>query len=280
MESSNTIFGNNPGGKDCQAFSNQCRAEGLSTQAGFSAPIVMIDRQTAIIYNLVDSDFTNGCQVTLYNLTGSPTDSPRLIKAIINNTSNDGADTYLTFTTPLTDHIYGFIALNSDFQSHSEGAYTLASGQNSYAGGLGAVADLPSKFARGDSYFANPGDGQYAFTAVSGATDSDTPVNLLINNKYLKIRNNMSYCFIMLIAGRRIDGTASAMFLRYGIIVNNAGTVSLDGDIATLGSDINSPEWSVAITADTINNALQVQVTGDSDNTVHWKARVDTLEIG
>jgi hypothetical protein len=274
----NLVYGNNPGGKDCRSLGNQCHVEGLNTESGFSIPCTLINEKTVFIPNFIDPDFYNGCQITLYNLRGGT--GVTTVSAITNSVSTDGTNTYITFSRPLTNHINGIISLNTDFQSHSEGQNTTASGQNSHAGGNGAVADLPGKFARGDGFFNQPGDGQYSFTAASGVTEDDTPTVLMVSNKNLKIRLNMGYMFIMMVGARNIDGSQHALFMRYGIIHNENGTVSLDGSIATLGSDLNTPSWGLAITADTINNSLAITVTGANDTTIHWKARVDCLEIG
>jgi hypothetical protein len=274
----NSIYGNNPGGRDCRSLGNQCHVEGLNTESGFSVPCTLINEKTVFISNFIDTDFYNGCQVTLYNLSGGI--GQTTVSAITNSVSTDGTNTYITFFRPLTNHTSGIISLNTDFQSHSEGQNTTASAQNSHAGGNGAIADLPGKFARGDTFFNQPGDGQYSFTAVSGVTEDDTPTVLMVSNKNLKIRLNMGYMFVMMIGARNIDGSQHALFMRYGIIHNEDGTVSLDGSIATLGSDLNSPSWGLGITADTINNALAITVTGANDTTIHWKARVDCIEIG
>ncbi len=276
-ESDNMILGNNPGGKNCKILGNQCSAIGLNTQAGFSAPCTFINTQTAIIYGLNDGDFYGGCQVTFYNLTGGKDET--IITAIVHNASTDGTDTYLVFSQPITDHLTGFVALNIDTQANSDGTNTIASGKDSYAGGYGAVSDLPSKFSRSDSYISTSGDSQYSFVSVSCITIDATPTVMKVGNKYLKIRNNMSYMFTTMIGGRKANGAEVGLFLRYGIITNNDGTVSLDDDPSTLGVDRNGGGWAVAITADNINKSLQIQVTGDTDE-IHWKTRCDFIEIG
>jgi hypothetical protein len=277
-ESSNMILGNNPLGKDCVSYGNQCTAQGLNTRAGFSIPCTLLNQKTVFIENVTNTEFFSGAQVTLYNLIGG-TDS-NTTTAIINNVSTDGQNTYLTFSSSITDNTSGYIALNVDFQAHSEGQDTTASAVNSYAGGKGAISDLHGKFSRSDSYFNVPGDGQYSLTSCGCITVDTTPTILQVDGNYFSIRNNTSYMFVAMLAGHAINGTADSLFLRYGIINNNNGTVTLRGSVETLGSDINVNGWSVAITADDINNALQIQVIGDNENTIHWKCRCDTIELG
>ncbi len=277
--SDNMILGNLPDGKDCKVLGNQCHVEGLGTQAGYSAPCIMVDERTVLIQDITDTEFFSGCQATLYNLSGG--NGPTILTGIVRSASVDDTlnATLINFTDIFTTHTNGFIALNSNFQSHAEGENTVASGKNSHAGGKGAVADLPSKFSRSDSYFYTPGDGQYSSVVCGVITTNDTPVLLTIDGKIIKIRYNMSYMFVAMICARSSAGGKNVMFLRYGIIKNVDGVIALEGSIQTLGTDINFPNWFVDITADDING-LQIEVTGEGDEEVHWKCHLDCVEIG
>ncbi len=277
--SENLILGNLPSGKDCKILGNQCHAEGLNTQAGYSAPCIIVDSRTILIQDIIDTDFYNGCQATLYNLSGGTGDVQ--VTGEVNNVSIDDTlnATIITFKNIFTKHTSGYISLNSNFQSHSEGENTIASGKNSHAGGKGTIADLPSKFARSDTYFYTPGDGQYSSLVCGIVTLNDTPVLLNIDGKIIKIRNNMSYMFVAMICARQLNGSQNAMFMRYGIIKNDSGVITLGSSIITLGTDINIPGWSVDLTADN-NNGLQIEVTGEPAEEVHWKCNLDCMEIG
>jgi hypothetical protein len=278
-ESQNIMqFGNNPKGRNCKNLSNQAEATGLDTTAGFSIPFIMINPQILLIENANNLDFYNGAQITLYNLVGGT--GSTTVAAIINNVSIDLDNTYITFALPVTNHTSGLIALNDDSQAVATGYSTIASAHNSMAGGRGAVADIPGQFARSDSYYNTPGDGQYSFTSATAVTVNNTPVIMFADGKYLTIRKNMTYAFIILLSAKQVNGNNSALFLRYGILQNISGTVSLNGVVQTLGVDINTTDWSVNITADDINDALQIQCLGDNSSIIHWKARIDTIEIG
>ena len=54
---------------------------------------------------------------------------------------------------------------------------------------------------------------------------------------------------------------------------NNANGTAIIGSDQTIGTDQTegSPAWSVAITADDTNEALQVEVTGAASETVNWR---------
>lgn len=177
--------------------------------------------------------------------------------------------------------------------SHAEGTGT-ATGGYSHAGGQNSIADLQSKIAYSDGAFTawtgNKGDGQFSILPCSTTTDhSVTTRNLTIvggggSGSLLLVRANFTYAFTVEIAARQRDGSAMAYFTRRGMIHNEAGTTSLSGSIQTIGTDINTPGWSIAITADDTNDALQVAVTGDPGAGVgariFWQARLDCIEIG
>lgn len=178
--------------------------------------------------------------------------------------------------------------------SHAEGTGT-ATGAYSHAGGQNSVADLQSKIAYSDGAFTattgNKGDGQFSMLPCSATTDhAVTTRNLTIvggsgsTTVLLLVRANFTYAFTLHIAARQRDGSAMAYFIRQGVIHNEAGTTSLEGAIHTIGTDINAPGWTVAITADDVNDALQVAVTADpgagAGAKVFLQARLDCIEIG
>jgi len=273
---SNMDIGLNSEGNGCINLSNQCVAEGLNTRAGYSLPCVFLNTNTVIIQNQIATDFYNGAQVAFYNLSGG-TGANRL-NAIINNVSldNDG-NTVITFANIVTQHIVGEIALLDNYQAHSQGEDTTALARNSHVGGKGAIADLPGKIAWSDDYFNNPGDGQYSFTSINCVTTDNNPTLLAAQHKNLLVRNNMSYMFVLMLGARSTDGLKHAMFLRYGIIHNESNVMSLAGSVATLGTDINVPSWGLTVTA---TGQLAITVIGENGKTIHWKGRLDCIEIG
>jgi hypothetical protein len=138
-----------------------------------------------------------------------------------------------------------------------------------------AVADLAAKVAYSDGGFTAGtgvfGSGQFSSIPIAALTNSNTPtMNLCIGggaNSTLQasnilIRQNFLYAFTLTLAAARNDGTGFAMFTRQGMITNIDGTVSLVGSVSTVGADNNAGGWGVAITADNVNKALQIAVTG------------------
>jgi hypothetical protein len=69
------------------------------------------------------------------------------------------------------------------------------------------------------------------------------------------------------------------MFVRRGIIKRVGGTTSIVGSVQTIGTDITAAGTSVSLTADTLNNALQIDVVGVAGENWRWVARVEAVEI-
>ena len=101
--------------------------------------------------------------------------------------------------------------------------------------------------------------------------------------------NNYVYAFRMLIAGRdSTNNTDSASFQVTGMIANAGGTVSIVGTptvtaiAATSGATLGG--WAaistITISADTTNKALSIGITQTTTDTLHWVARVETVEVG
>lgn len=93
------------------------------------------------------------------------------------------------------------------------------------------------------------------------------------------IPNNTLLSLWIHIAAYHTDKSSGASFLRQLVIHNNAGTVALIGSVQTIGTDNNAPGFSIALTADNTNDALQIQVTGVSSKTTRWTAHVQATVV-
>ncbi len=129
--------------------------------------------------------------------------------------------------------------------------------------------------------FAALGDCQTSIVVLFALTGDATPTAMEIRTSpaYPVIRTNTAYGFRATIVGRVTGGSAVAMFMRSGIIQNVSGTTAMVGDVSTIGADNNVPGWSIAITADNANSALQIQVTGAA-LTIHWVCTLESTEVG
>ncbi len=113
---------------------------------------------------------------------------------------------------------------------------------------------------------------------ATGTSTSGTPVNLTpVSPSTLVIPTGYTYGFFIHIIAKNTAGTKHASFIRRGVIDNESGTVALSGSVATIGTDINTVSWSVAITADDTNKKIQIACTGEA--TTHWLAKIDFAKV-
>lgn len=232
----------------------------------------------------VDGFYVGG-PVSLFNLIGGRSKERTSFVATIKAMFVDGSDLCLDMDRTTT-RLSGLIGPPVPIVPTVVGDYSTAEGSGtsvgdySHAGGRESYADLESKWTTSNGKFVSNGDNQTSILMVSVATTNATPTNLVINgSSLLLIRSGFTYGFLAHIIGRKSDGSANASFIRRGMIQNNSGTCALVGSIATIGTDINSPSWSIAITADNTNKALQIQVTGASSTNIHWSCRLDLVEV-
>lgn len=172
----------------------------------------------------------------------------------------------------------GYNNIASGNYSYAEGTFTTASGVATHAGGNNSTASLLCQWARSDGGAIA---GQESQLYLQGQTTTDTPVNLLIGGTaYPVITQDRAVAFIAKIIAYQTDGSNVAAFMRMGLITNVGGTTAIVGSTGTISADINSPGWSVEITADDLNDALQVAVTGAIDTTINWRCTLFLTEVG
>ena len=120
----------------------------------------------------------------------------------------------------------------------------------------------------------------YPFASVfwSGSTTNATATILNLDgtatNRFTIAANTAVIANLYIIA-RRTD-TVDKWFSgqrKVAIRRNNANGTAIIGSVETIGTDQTegSPSWTVAITADDTNEALQVEVTGAASETVSWR---------
>lgn len=61
----------------------------------------------------------------------------------------------------------------------------------------------------------------------------------------------------------------------------NAAATSIVGtfSINVIAQDAGASAWTIALSADTTNGALQVQVTGQAATTIRWVCKLETTEV-
>jgi hypothetical protein len=183
--------------------------------------------------------------------------------------------------------------------NQSKGNYTFAIGNGVMATGQAGVAmglqsDNKGVFASlviSSGKFSVTGDAQQGHYTLSATSTTATPVVLLsgggTNVQYyyqVSPNNNQAYAYKGLVVARNTSSGDMASWEIRGAIkcgANQASTVLVGTPtITSIAADSAASTWTIAITADTTYGSLQITGTGAASTTIHWVARIDTVEVG
>ena len=166
-----------------------------------------------------------------------------------------------------------------------------ASGSKSVAiGGYYAEAREESKIAFGGGYIGT-GAGTHAYQAgllCMGAATTDATATILRSSNaaagtanQVILPNNSAFAFHGTIVAREkaSEGTDCCAFTVEGLIRReaNAGTTVLVNSATTVLD--NTPNWSMALSADTTNGGLAITVTGAASTNIRWVGTIHTSEV-
>ena len=210
--------------------------------------------------------------------------------AIANNTSSYGA-------TGAYSVAIGRQAKASGGRSAAIGYLSAAQSTGSTAIGYSANANANYSMAFGNSLTTIIG--QIAFNNTASAfgqsglfilrsetTDATAEALTTDNtnagsNDQIILLNNSAYAFSGTIVAREqaSDGTDSAAWEIKGLIrrEGSAGTTVLVNSATTVLD--NTPNWGMALSADTTNGGLKIQVTGAASTNIRWVATINTSEV-
>jgi len=173
------------------------------------------------------------------------------------------------------------VAIGSDCSVTANFGVALAHHARSY---------LYSQLSTASGVFAANGDCQTTLSLIARRATSDaTPANLFLDGSSARVvvpNNSCGVCEIKLIARTNTTGAKWASARRqvsWFKGVNNASLVI--SSIDTIGTDRGSNAgawpvgWAFAITADTANGALDLQVTGEAATNIRWSAGIEWQEV-
>jgi hypothetical protein len=109
-------------------------------------------------------------------------------------------------------------------------------------------------------------------TIQEATTDGATGIG---SSNRIKIPLNSAVGLTITITAKEQGSDNCAMLIRQALISNNSGTVSLDGTVQTIGTDIDSASIvdAISITANNTNDCLSVEVDGIATN-INWTVNV------
>ena len=162
-----------------------------------------------------------------------------------------------------------------------------ASNYLTVATGGHAVASIRGKIAHASNRFSANGDAQTGTFVLRSDTTDATAEALTSNNgtattdNQVILPNNSAHSFSGTIVARQkaSDGTASAAWKVEGLIrrEGSAGTTVLVNSATTVLD--NTPSWGMALSADTTNGGLKIEVTGAASTNIRWVATIHTSEV-
>lgn len=216
--------------------------------------------------------------------------------AIANNTATYGATGANSVAIGITNKaqstwssaVGGSLNIASDTGAAVTGGFTnTASGLYSRAGGRQAKADKYGKDVWASGQFSVQGDAQAGTFVLRSDTVDATPEALTTDNSaaantnQIILPNNSAYAFHGTIVARQqaSQGTACAAWKIEGLIrrEGSAGTTVLVNSATTVLD--NTPAWGMALSADTTNGGLKIEVTGAAATNIRWVATIHTSEV-
>ena len=190
----------------------------------------------------------------------------------------------------------GTYAFSSGQSSIAAGAYSTVIGRGSkttanatyaVASGYQSFASIVGQKVHSAGRFSSDGDAQTGTFVLRSDTTDATPEALTTDNSaagttdQIILPNNSAFAFHGTIVARQqaSGGTACAAWKVEGLIrrEGSAGATVLVNSATTILD--NTPAWGMALSADTTNGGLKIEVTGAASTNIRWVATINTSEV-
>ena len=165
----------------------------------------------------------------------------------------------------------------------------LASGVNSFATGYQSKAEHIGKAAYASGSFSGgyDGDAQNGTFILRSDTTDATAEALTTNNStagstnQVILPNNSAYFFSgTCVARESASGGTDMGAWEFKGCIRREGTAASTTLVSSTIDEFSAPTgWSIALTADTTNGGLKVEVTGVAATNIRWVATVNTSEV-
>ena len=197
---------------------------------------------------------------------------------------------YQSQATGLASRAIGYQALSSGTNSMALGRNANATGTYSYALAW-SKSETGGKLTYGSGQFSAVGDAQQGTFVLRFATTDATPKTLITDTagagttaNQIILPNNSAYSFNGTIIAREQASAGSdyASWEIKGALLrdaNAASTVLGNGIQNKMYATSGASAWAIALTADTTNGGLKIEVTGAASTNIRWVATVNTSEV-
>lgn len=204
---------------------------------------------------------------------------------IVGGNSNTASSTYSSVLSGFSNtSSSSYSVVIGGFSCRSDSNASIVSGRYATSRGIQTIR------AHGnDSIASLIGNSQESVLILGTQTTDATPAtltssqNIPSTSNQIVLPNNSAYFFKgSIIAGITGAGDTKAWTFEGAIKRGaSAGTTAIVGSVVlnTIAEDAGASAWSVAVTADTTNGAIKVEVTGAAATTIRWVCKIETTEM-
>jgi hypothetical protein len=184
---------------------------------------------------------------------------------------------------------FGYGTISSGSYASSFGLFSIASGSFTTAHGERALATVYGQVSEGSGMFGATGDAQRSRLLARRSTTDATPSNLFSDGSSARVvvpANSSGRARITITARRATSGAETMTWTREVAWQRGVAASTVTVDVQTIGTDRGytggawgaGPAWSIAITADTANGAIDISVTGAAATNIRWVASIEWVE--
>ena len=130
--------------------------------------------------------------------------------------------------------------------------------------------------------FGTAGDSRNSKYISRGTTTDATQTEIFVGgtaSNRISLQNNAVMSFEVFVTATRETTFGGAGWQFVGLLVNNAGVVSILGSVTKRVMGKTTAAYDVSVDETDVNDALRIRVTGDTGHTVRWMAVVNTVEV-
>ena len=219
---------------------------------------------------------------------GSGVTASGLASAVIsgqNNTASADNSTIVGGTNNTASGTYGFVG--GGFTNVANSGYSAVIG-----GSYGTTRSIEGNTvlpASGTPIQAKAGVQQSGLLVLGVSTTDATAAVLRSNSSVASttnqviLPNNSAYVFQGTCIANVTGGSTTSGWKFEGVIKRgaNAASTTLVAAVTptVIAQDVAAATWALAITADTTNGGIKVEVTGAAATTIRWVSRIETTEV-
>ena len=169
--------------------------------------------------------------------------------------------------------------------SHAEGSLNECNGAYSHAEGLCAKTYNDYQHAKASwDFYCGEAKGEAQYTNIIARVESAdaTPTEMLVGEegRVFLMNDKMNAFRVMVVVTDDFIGDGAAYELK-GLIrkKGTAASTALIGSVSKTVISETIPELDVTISADTVNGALKIEVTGQEEVVLRWVAYIEMVEV-